>query len=173
MKNLLQKKFPELSAKKYEDISGWIHFGIILMLFILFHSCFQIATVPTLSMYPELDTNEFVLAVKTKDINYGDIVLFDSPTEDAIYIKRLIGMPGDTLSIKGGKVWRNGEALDEEYVKEYMEGDMDEITVPEGSYFMMGDNRNHSGDSRYFGPVQEEAIRSKSIFHTNPFHWFN
>ena len=95
--------------------------------------------------------------------NRGDVIVFNPPvSSDKPYIKRVIGLPGDTVEIKDGGVWVNGTQLDETY----LHGDTtdcqpracDPVVVPEGSVFVLGDNRAHSSDSRYFGPVEISKI---------------
>ncbi|MCX8129485.1 MAG: signal peptidase I [Clostridia bacterium] len=84
---------------------------------------------------------------------------------DEIYwVKRVIGKAGDTLEFQNGKVVRNGKVLDEPYIKEPMEYSSDEkIVVPEGAIFVMGDNRNHSQDSRHIGPIPIDHVIGKYI----------
>lgn len=97
----------------------------------------------------------------------GDVIVFDPPvTSDKPYIKRVIGLPGDTVEIKGGSVYVNGIKLDETY----LHGDTtdcqpracDPVEVPEGHVFVLGDNRAHSSDSRYFGVVDIDSIVGKA-----------
>ena len=83
----------------------------------------------------------------------GDILVFYPPASPAIddttkaYIKRLIGIEGDRIAVQDGKIYRNGEALNETYIAEAPNYRMREVTVPQGYCWMMGDNRNHSNDS--------------------------
>ena len=89
-------------------------------------------------------------------------ILYRSSREHNVWVKRVIGKGGDTLAFKEGHVWRNGEKLEEPYINEPMEFSMDgSYTVPEGTVFVMGDNRNHSSDSRFIGPVPVDHVLGK------------
>lgn len=99
----------------------------------------------------------------------GDIIVFNPPISNATkpYIKRIIGMPGDTVAIRDGQVFVNGEALDEPYLNgvatSWPNGNpAREMVVPDGHYFVLGDNRNNSTDSRSFGPISESKIIGKA-----------
>lgn len=97
----------------------------------------------------------------------GDIVVFRPPgTSSDPYIKRIIGLPGETLEIRDGSVYINGTELDEGYVSSATSwrggGDQAAVTVPENEYFVMGDNRENSSDSRSFGTVPKDNIIGKS-----------
>lgn len=95
----------------------------------------------------------------------GDIVILHHPVtgQERDLVKRVIGIPGDTLRIRDGVVFINGRELLEPYVKEPWRGDLPEIRIAAGTYFVMGDNRNNSLDSRVFGPVREELIVGKAM----------
>ncbi len=88
----------------------------------------------------------------------GDIVVLLVPEYDKYLIKRVIGLPGETLAIRNGVVYINGEPLDEPYVNGTPRGNYPPVTIPEGYVFVMGDNRNNSSDSRVFGPVPIDHI---------------
>ena len=130
-----------------------------------------------LSMYPTFHDKEYVLtnliALRFEPLKKGDVVVFHSPTsEDKDFIKRVIGFPGDTVMIKDGEVYLNNAKLDQSKflasdVKTYGGSYLQEgiaVTVPPGQYFVMGDNRPHSSDSREFGPIKKEAVIGKSMF---------
>ena len=111
--------------------------------------------VPTGSMIPTIHEGDRVIILRLPHL-FGkrparqDVVVFAPGEEfgnDDDLLKRVIGLPGDTVEIKSGLVYVNGEALDEPYINEPRRKDYDEVTVPEDCYFMLGDNRNHSRDS--------------------------
>jgi signal peptidase I len=111
-------------------------------------------------------------------IRRGDIIVFKYPEEpERDFIKRVIGLPGDTLELRAKRVYINGTMLNEPYVhylvppdEEGSGGEFDvrvqygPVTVPPGHYFMMGDNRDNSQDSRYWGFMPEEYIKGKALF---------
>ncbi|MCC7479643.1 signal peptidase I [bacterium] len=100
----------------------------------------------------------------------GDVMIFQypqNPKQD--YIKRTIGLPGDTIEVRDGVVYVNDVALDEPYIKEQPIQDYGPVTVPDGRYFMMGDNRNHSSDSRVWGFVDAKLFEGRALFVFFPF----
>lgn len=96
----------------------------------------------------------------------GDIVVLHHPSEgsDRDLVKRVVGLPGEIVSVVNGQVLINGRALVEPYVKEEWRGDYAPKLLEPGMYFVMGDNRNNSSDSRTFGPVDEDLIVGKAMF---------
>lgn len=101
----------------------------------------------------------------------GDIVTFycpDSPKQE--YFKRILGLPGETIEGRNGDVYINGKKLEEPYIKEKMKDNFGPYEIPEGSYFMMGDNRNNSWDSRFWVNkfVKKDAIIGKAEFEYFP-----
>jgi signal peptidase I len=94
----------------------------------------------------------------------GEIVIVHYPKSDDAFVKRVIGLPGDTIEIRGSTVYLNGEPLTEDYVSAEPYNDMPEVTVPADSIFVMGDNRYNSQDSRYVGPIGQDAIIGRALF---------
>jgi signal peptidase I len=97
----------------------------------------------------------------------GDIVVFDPPVPSAKpYIKRVIGLPGETVEIRDGAVYIDGVQLEEDYVEEGItdcgQRECETWTVPEGHIFVLGDNRRNSSDSRYFGTVEIDNVQGKA-----------
>lgn len=117
-----------------------------------------------------LDTTDGKVLFKVSDPKRGDIIVFKFPEDETKdYIKRVIGLPGDTIELRDKVVYINGEPLDEPYVRHTKLDNMPirdnfgPYTVPEGSYFMLGDNREGSFDSRWWGPVKREKIVGKAL----------
>lgn len=133
------------------------------------------------SMEPNFHNKEYILTNKIEyklhDPKRGDVVIFKSPAnKDIDYIKRIIGEPGDTVSLKGGSYYVNGVKLTEPYLTPgtYISGgnflrEDSEITVPPGKYFVSGDNRGHSSDSREFGTILKEDFIGKAFLRYWPF----
>ena len=128
------------------------------------------------SMEPNLHDSEYVLIDK---VSYrlhpperGDVIVFERPGEDRDYIKRVIGLPDDTVEVRGGQVWVNGVALDEPYLDQTIRNDMPARVVQPDQYFVMGDNRNNSSDSRAFGTITEEVIVGRAwLVYWPPTDW--
>src|SRR5271167_1906047 len=132
---------------------------------------YQPVKVEGTSMMPGLEDQERIFVNKFvyrwEPIQRGDIVVFRYPRDTSkSYIKRVIGVAGDHIRIENGQVYVNGEALDEDYVpSEYADArSYPEIVVPSHSFFVLGDHRTMSNDSRDFGAVNERFIYGKAVF---------
>ena len=132
---------------------------------------YQPVKVEGTSMMPGLEDQERIFVNKFvyrwEPIARGDIVVFRYPRDTSkSYIKRVIGVAGDRIRIESGKVFVNGEALDEDYVpSDYADArSYGEVVVPANSFFVLGDHRTMSNDSRDFGPVNERYIYGKAVF---------
>ena len=132
---------------------------------------YQPVKVEGTSMMPGLDDQERIFVNKFvyrwEPIQRGDIIVFHYPRDPSkSYIKRVIGVAGDRIRIVNGQVFLNDEALDEDYVpNDYADArSYAEVIVPANSYFVLGDHRTMSQDSRDFGPVNERYIYGKAVF---------
>jgi signal peptidase I len=120
---------------------------------------------PRLVDQDRLFINKFVYHFAA--IDRGDVVVFHYPRDPLLsYIKRVIAIPGDKLSIDRGQVYVNGKALDEPYVPEQFRDtrSLDPMVIPEGEYFVLGDHRSIASDSREFGTVKRGLIYGKAAF---------
>ncbi|MBW4077816.1 MAG: signal peptidase I [Acidobacteria bacterium] len=141
-------------------------------------------SIPSGSMIPTLDVGDRILvdklSVELGTINRGDIVVFRHPPKalttcappvEPIFIKRVIGLPGDVITSKGSTIYVNGKALKESWQTTSPFGPaIGHVVVPANHYFMMGDNRGESCDSRYWGTVPRSAIIGKAFLRIWPFN---
>lgn len=175
------KKPDKIDAKK--EVFSWLRLVIVAVIIALAINNFVIinASVPTGSMEQTIHKKSrmigFRLAYIFSSPERGDIIIFKYPeNEKENYVKRVIGLPGDYVEVKGGVVYINDEPIEEDYV--YFEGgmadargDFAKTLVPDNSYFVMGDNRNDSKDSRFWTTthfVKEDKILGKAIFSYYP-----
>lgn len=183
--NLVEKEEKEEPISWKRELLSWIltfafAIGVALFLknFIIIN-----ATVPTGSMENTIMPGDDLLGLRTaylfKDPQRRDIIIFKFPDDESQkFIKRIIGLPGDLVQIEDGKVYINGSttSLEEPYLKEEWTRNTGpfEFVVPEGCYFVMGDNRNDSLDSRYWDNpfVTEDEIIGKAEFIYYPFSHF-
>lgn len=146
--------------------------------------------IPSGSMLPTLEINDRLIVEKisnyTHNLDRGDILVFYPPSDEPLmendpdfvkgslrwlgltgedaYIKRVVGLPGETISVSNGQVFINGEPLEEPYIKEPPAYQMAPLKIPEGNVFMMGDNRNNSADSHVWGPLPIKNIIGHASF---------
>lgn len=140
--------------------------ALILRTFVI-----QAFWIPSGSMIPTLEPGDRVLVLKfwyslpTVEPKRGQIAVFKYPVDPRRdFVKRIIGLPGDTVEIKHGTVFVNGIEVVEEYVKNTDSYSMDSIIVPDNSYLCLGDNRPNSQDGRFWGFVPSNFLRGPAVF---------
>ncbi len=120
------------------------------------------------SMKNTLKNGDILLLYKLSSIDRFDIIVLDEEKDNEKIIKRVIGLPGETVAIKKGKIYINDKVIDDEYA--YGEtSDYNKVTLADDEYFILGDNRLISKDSRYFGPIKDNEIKGKIVFRLFPF----
>jgi signal peptidase I len=139
---------------------------------------FEQYSIPSTSMVPTLEVGDRVIVSKLNSTpGRGDVMVFDrppndparSPSDPKVLIKRVIGLPGETVEARDGQVYVDGNALEETYLPDGTVTSMDKpINVPEGQVLMLGDNRATSHDGRYFGPIEIDSIVGRAIWRIWP-----
>lgn len=175
LENLRTEELPESSQPPSNGRPAWLTFFtetlqtiiLAIVLYFLIDSVIARVRVENISMMPTLKPGEFIIvnkmAYKLGEIKGGDIVVFhypQDPRED--YIKRVIGVPGDTITVEGAQVYVNSRPLTEPYIAappQYT----GTWTVPQGQLFVLGDNRNQSSDSHSWGFVPLENLVGKAL----------
>lgn len=159
---------------------------LICVIFVIFSRAFvfQQSKIPSGSMMDTLLVGDYIMVnrfiyssnsfgweeklLPVRPLRRGDVVVFKWPREPEVdYIKRVIGLPGDTIEVNQGFLFVNGERIDEPYVEEiYRRKNIKRygpVTVEPGHYFMMGDHRNESSDSREWGQVPRELVKGRAL----------
>ncbi|RLQ94582.1 signal peptidase I [Falsibacillus albus] len=181
-------------SKLKEELISWLKAVVLAILVVFIAKTFLVANyvVDGSSMYPTLKNEDRLMVnkigYKLSDIKHGDIIVFHAtPTDD--YIKRVIGLPGDTIVYKNDELYRNGKKVTEPYLdpekKELesgnltydftLEQDTGKTKVPAGELWVMGDNRRNSVDSRRFGFIKQSDVVGKLDVRYYPFgkfEWF-
>ncbi|MDQ0153264.1 signal peptidase I [Moryella indoligenes] len=168
---------PDRTAELKKELLSWIQIIVCAAVIAFLLNSFIIANsrVPSASMENTIMTGDRVIGSRLSykffgDPKRGDIIIFRWPdNEKILFVKRIIGLPGDTVEIRDGAVYLNGSetALEEPYLREPMIAEPDmSFTVPENAYFCMGDNRNESMDARYWKNtfVYRDKILAKVLF---------
>ena len=171
---MIVKILKKIGAFIYETIQTIV---ILLSLFtFIYFFAMQPHQIQGASMEPNFYNGEYIL---TDKISYrfnepqrGQVIVFKAPNNPRRdYIKRIIGLPGETVSLENNSIYINGRKLTEDYLSEdefisagpYL-GKANQAVVPEGNYFVLGDNRDHSQDSRSWGAIKRGAIIGKVFF---------
>ncbi|MDE7334249.1 MAG: signal peptidase I [Lachnospiraceae bacterium] len=155
------------------DWSKAILAGIVVGVFVS-STLIANAQVPSGSMEETIMTGSRIiinrLAYMSREPDRGDIIAFYFPDDgETEYIKRIIALPGETVEGIDGKIYIDGAVYEEDYIKEEMEGSFGPYTVPEDSYFVMGDNRNNSVDSRFW---MDKFVEKSEIIGRAEFEYF-
>lgn len=174
-----------MSSTVKKEVISWVKTIFLALILAGAVNSFLIvnAEVPTGSMENTIMAGDRILALRTsywfEEPAAGDVAIFrypDDPTGKTLYVKRIIGEEGDTVEVADGEVYVNGIQLEEAYIAETTVGDFGPYTVPADSYFMMGDNRNHSLDSRFWENqfVHEDEILGKVVLrYYKGFKWIS
>jgi len=168
-----------------KEVFSWIRTILVALIiaFLFRQFIFTPSIVHGESMSPTLHENDKLIISKISEIHRFDTIVFDAPDADEHYVKRVIGLPGDSVKMRDDVLYINGEPIEETYLEvedegipfEKMTGDftLEELTgvpkVPKGSLFVLGDNRLNSKDSRYFGFITEESVLGEVKFRVYPF----
>ncbi|MDE5055344.1 signal peptidase I [Niallia taxi] len=156
--------------KKYIRKNLVVFIVACIFLFVTRSYLFSLGKVDGESMYPTLNDHDYVLLNK---VSYKigkpkrfDIIMFTLP-DNSVLIKRVIGLPGEKIELKNNNLYINGSVVKEPFLIEDTD-DFDSITIPVGEIFVMGDNRNHSTDSRVFGTIPILNILGEASFNIWP-----
>lgn len=145
----------------------------ILIWFFLITAVGEARMIPSESMEPTILVGDRVwtdkLFLRFGQIERGDILVFDPPIDSEVsFIKRVVGLPGEEVVIAHGKVWVDGEPLDEPYIAEAPRYHYGPVKIPDGMYLMLGDNRNESLDGHVWGLVARGQITARAAFRIWP-----
>lgn len=141
---------------------------LALLIFLLIRVVIQNFRIEGYSMEPNLHQGQYLIVNKAMyrwlhPPQRGDIVVFEYPrAPDRDFIKRIIGLPGETVEIRNGSIYIDGVPLDEPYLREPTHGNMPPRTLKSDEFFVLGDNRDNSSDSRSWGPLPRENIIGKA-----------
>ena len=161
--------------KKKSELREWLEAGTIAIILavVIKMFLFEFVLVEGSSMYPTLHNNDRLMVTKVQyyfhEPEFEDIVILNY-SDSVEFVKRVIGKAGDTIEVKNSVVYLNGEALDEPYISDQPYPDFAKVVVPKGTYFVMGDNRVDSRDSRYedVGFISKDEIVGKVVFRIYP-----
>ncbi len=177
----IEARQPKLGPRRFFEMRYWLRDLVlsVLLAFIVIFFLYQPVQVEGTSMMPRLSNHERILVNKFVyrfgQIERGDIVVFWFPLDPRkSYIKRVVGLPGEWVSMVDGRVLINGKPLEEPYLPaRFQERETySPVLVKPGYYYVLGDHRDSSNDSRVWGTVKEELIYGKAVFVYWPFSQF-
>ena len=168
--NSTKSKNQNNNSIDWKGLLAWVILALLLRFLVI-----EPRWIPSGSMLPTLQIQDKILVEKIKPkisrklknhLNLNSIVIFKPPTslidagydEKSALIKRVVGIPGDKLKVKNGKLIRNDLEVDEPWIKEPINYEMQELIVPPRSLWVLGDNRNNSLDSHFWGPLPERNL---------------
>lgn len=168
-----------LNDEGKKELISWVKsVAIALVLAVLIREfLYTPVTVSGQSMEPTFENDNRIVITKIHTINRFDMIVFESPQLDVDFIKRVIGLPGDVVIMKDDHLFINGEEYEEAYIESNKEKIHEgqrltenfEVEVPAGHYFVLGDNRQNSTDSRIIGFIDEKSVVGKVSFRFYPF----
>ncbi|MEG2685302.1 MAG: signal peptidase I [Erysipelotrichaceae bacterium] len=179
----------KLKSKKLDiayDLLDILRAALIVICLSIFTFFIKTDRVIGNSMYPTLKDGNYgisnMFSIYFHDVNRFDVVIVNAKDEDELWVKRVIGLPNETISFKDNTLYINGKKveepfLDQEYIKSLnlnsnFTSNFDEVKLGDNEYFLMGDNRISSKDSRFVGPFTYDSIVSKGLLVLHPFDDF-
>ncbi|MFP5326872.1 MAG: signal peptidase I [Acidimicrobiia bacterium] len=175
---------PAKSTSALKSLVEWIIVlgGALLVAFVVKTFLIQAFYIPSSSMERTLLIGDRVLVNKLSydvgEVERGDIVVFERPPHDTgnpdikDLIKRIVALPGETVELRDGEVFIDGRRLDEPYLQAHDDANVEPKKVPAGHYWVMGDNRSQSKDSRFFGPIPDDLIVGRAFVRIWPISAF-
>lgn len=171
-----EARAPRPRARAFGEVLEALIIAMVTVFLVVRPFFLQAFYIPSESMRPTLTENDRILVNKlvyrVRCPHRHDVVVFraprdadpDDPTgEEKDFVKRIVGLPGDTVEVRGGTVYVNEHPDQEAFNPEMPDYDMPPYTVPHGKYFVMGDNRNHSSDSRRWGPLDADRLIGRAV----------
>ena len=167
---------PDQRLKTAGEVLESFIIAVVVVFLVVRPFMVQAFYIPSESMTPTLVENDRILVSKMSyrlgKPGRAEVVVFRAPKEalsepldgeEKDFVKRIVGLPGDTVEIHGGITYVNGKPMKEPYTKEPVDYDLPPTMVPEGRYFVMGDNRNHSNDSHRWGTLEQDRVIGRAV----------